>query len=75
MRAGGGRRLAELEMFGSWEDQGSEPVYVVSAQCSARCHVMTQMITPAALDHILDPDIMWAGTERHIREAFAEVHG
>ena len=75
MRAGGGRRLAELEMFGSWEDQGSEPVYVVSAQCSARCHVMTRMITPEALDSIVEADIIWAGTERHIREAFAEVHG
>ena len=62
-------------MFGSWEDKGFRPVYVVSAQCSARCHRMTQMITPEALDSIVEANIMWAVTERHIREAFAEVHG
>ena len=68
-------RLLKLEMFGSWEDKGFGPVYVVSAQCSARCHVMTRMITPEALDSILEVDIIWWDTERHIREAFAEVHG
>ena len=68
-------RLLTLEMFGSWEDQGFGPVYAVSAQCSARCHVMTRMITPAALDSIVEVDIIWWDTERHIREVFAEVHG
>ena len=75
MRAGGGKRLADLEMFGSWEDKHFGPVYMVSAQCSTGCHVMTRMITPEALDWFLDTDIIWADTERHIREAFAEVHG
>ena len=68
-------RLLTLEMFGSWEDTGFGPMYVVSAQCSTGCHVMTRMITPTALDSIVEADIIWAGTERHIREAFAEVHG
>ena len=66
---------AELQMFGSWEDKGFGPVYVVSAKCSTGCHLMTQMITPAALDSIVEVDIIWWDTERHIREAFAEVHG
>ena len=68
-------RLLKLEMFGSWEDQGFGPVYVVSAQCSTGCHEATLMITPEELDYVGAADIIWWDTERHIRDEFAKVHG
>ena len=62
-------------MFGSWEDKGSGPVYVVSAICATGCHDMTLMIDPLELDHVASVDAVWAHVERYIRDAFQGVHG
>ncbi len=66
--------MPSLELFGSWEDKGHGPVYIVSAKCSKSCHTMTQMLDPVSLDSVDDAQRLLAYTERYVRDAFARVH-
>ena len=71
-----------LEIFGAWAHHGEVlygpvygPVYVITARCDTRCHVMRQLISADEIETIRVPDALWDHMEDRIRDAFARVHG